>query len=360
MDTAVKRQWQKAFFYRRFGVMSEYLANPQPTTQPQAHRAGTDPPEARISPVGREAEIRKVSANGRRETTDPAISPTRLAYDGTSATFRLLRACGWGAFLNLGYFHFWDWLLRPFGLDIAQGRLARRSIDLLELEGAANCLDVASGRGRSSFQIAMENPSVEVEAVDFLPENVSAASYLYGNTANLNYRQGNAEALVFDAESFDRIHCLEAAFHFDRAAFLREAHRVLRPGGRLVLVDFMFKTEKSKEILPTTEGRIVRDIWKFKDFWTCDDYRGAAESTGLEIAEEHDWSAHVTTALQHRFSLVCWAGTKPLLRRAMEKVNPLLAGISAEDWQALSVQARALKKIRHQLRYVGLVLRKQG
>jgi ubiquinone/menaquinone biosynthesis C-methylase UbiE len=296
----------------------------------------------------------------RPRPVDDAIGATQQAYDGSTLTFRLLRACGWGAFLNLGFFHAADWLLRPFRLDVAQGRLARRSIDLLELDGADSCIDVGCGRGRSSFQIAMENPDVTVEAIDFLPENVSAADYLYGNTRNLNYRQGRAEALPFEAESCDRIHCLEAAFHFDRAEFLRSAYRILRPGGRMVIVDFMFKSSTSREILPTPAGRIVRDIWKFKDFWTCDQYRVEATSLGFEAVEEHDWSAHVTTALQYRFSLICWAGTKAPLRRLLCKLNPLLSGFSADDWQILSTQALALAKMRRQLRYVGLVLQKKG
>jgi ubiquinone/menaquinone biosynthesis C-methylase UbiE len=292
--------------------------------------------------------------------TEEAHSATQEAYDGSSLTFRLLRACGWGAFLNLGFFRAIDWLVRPFRLDVAQDRLAARSIDLLRLAGARDCIDVACGRGRSSFRIAMENPSVAVEAVDFLPENVSAAQFLYGNTRNLSYRQGSAEALPFESGSTDRIHCLEAAFHFDRAEFLAEAYRTLRPGGLLVVVDFVFKARESNVVLQTPEGEIVRDIWKFKNFWTSDQYRDEGAHLGFRTVEEHDWSEHVTNALQRRFSLICWAGTKAPLRRAMIKMNPLLAGFTPEEWKTLATHAAALDKVRRELRYVALVMRKEG
>ena len=49
--------------------------------------------------------------------------------------------------------------------------------------------------------------------------------------------QGLAEYLPWARESFDRIFCINAFHHFqDKVAFLTEAIRVLRPGGRIMTV----------------------------------------------------------------------------------------------------------------------------
>ena len=49
--------------------------------------------------------------------------------------------------------------------------------------------------------------------------------------------RGRAEALPWQAASFDRVLCVNALHHFvDIAAFIAEAWRVLRPGGGLLIV----------------------------------------------------------------------------------------------------------------------------
>lgn len=46
--------------------------------------------------------------------------------------------------------------------------------------------------------------------------------------------QGRAERLPFQAESFDRVFCINAIHHFaGKPSFLAEAHRILRPGGMM-------------------------------------------------------------------------------------------------------------------------------
>ena len=50
----------------------------------------------------------------------------------------------------------------------------------------------------------------------------------------------DAATLGFRDRSFDASICVEAAFHFrTRADFIREAHRVLKSGGHLVLSDIL-------------------------------------------------------------------------------------------------------------------------
>ena len=90
----------------------------------------------------------------------------------------------------------------------------------------------------------------------------------------------SATDLKFPDNSFDNIICVEAASHFvTREKFLKEAFRVLRPGGRIVLSDVLATRRKEESGLFRSAGNYVPSV---------DDYRALLSRTGFCTVEVVD------------------------------------------------------------------------
>jgi len=112
--------------------------------------------------------------------------------------------------------------------------------------------DLGAGTGAFAERIA---PFVhQVIAVDRSPEMLRAARGRLADRGNVDFREGELEALPLDDACLD-VAVLMLALHYvaEPARVLREAHRVVRPGGRLVVVDMR---EHAREEYRQTMGHL--------------------------------------------------------------------------------------------------------
>ncbi len=106
------------------------------------------------------------------------------------------------------------------------------------LTGSEEALDLGCGAGHAALRIA---PLVRrVVAFDLTQEMLDVAASLAAakGLTNVEFRRGDVTALPFADGSFDVVTSRYSAHHYpDPARAVREAARVLRPGGRFLLVD---------------------------------------------------------------------------------------------------------------------------
>jgi ubiquinone/menaquinone biosynthesis C-methylase UbiE len=102
-------------------------------------------------------------------------------------------------------------------------------------------LDVGTGPGRLLAEIAARCPGLRVAGVDPSPDMVRHARdriRAAGLADRVDVEAGAAETLPFPDDSIDVVTSTLSAHHWaDVATAVGEQTRVLRPGGRLVVVD---------------------------------------------------------------------------------------------------------------------------
>lgn len=108
-------------------------------------------------------------------------------------------------------------------------------------QASGDVLEVGVGTG---LNLAYYPPEVRLTGVDASPAMLTIARQrAAGLGLPADLREGDAQALPFAGASFDTVICTLSlcCISSDKAA-ISEMHRVLRPGGRLVLLDHVAST----------------------------------------------------------------------------------------------------------------------
>jgi ubiquinone/menaquinone biosynthesis C-methylase UbiE len=166
--------------------------------------------------------------------------------------------------------------------DHSQGESLDRLVALVDPRPEWRALDIATGGGHTALAIA---PRVrDVVASDLTTEMLAAAErFIHGQgVKNVTFREADAMALPFGDSEFDLVTCRIAPHHFpDAAQFVREATRMLRPGGVAAMVDNVVPEDLAA-------ARHINAIEKLRDpshnwAYTAADWLGFFAAAGLAV-----------------------------------------------------------------------------
>jgi len=168
----------------------------------------------------------------------------------------------------------------PTGSNLGLG--CGNPIALASIREGESVLDLGSGAGFDCFLAAEKVGSKgKVIGVDMTCEMVerARANAAAGGYKNVEFRLGEIEKLPIDDESVDLVisNCVINLVPDKKTAF-KEAHRVLKPGGRLMVSDIVLLGELPKFIRESVEayvGCVSGAALK-------DDYLASIRSAGFE------------------------------------------------------------------------------
>jgi SAM-dependent methyltransferase len=198
----------------------------------------------------------------------------RFFFDALAARFGNI---GWWTLMNYGYAES-DGPTGSFDLqpdDEAERypiALYRHVATLAPVAGR-DVLEIGSGRGGGASYVARYLKPRRMVGIDLSGKAVAFSNRRH-IVGNLHFRQGDAERLPFDDQSFDSVINVESSFCYPSIdGFFAEAKRVLRPGGHLHYTDL----------------RLAHELV---------DWRAAIARSGLEIVFERDITTNVIEALR--------------------------------------------------------------
>jgi len=221
----------------------------------------------------------------------------REFYDASSGLWESI----WGEHMHHGYYG----KNGNYKLDRRQAQ-----IDLIEelllWSGCSvdnppeNIIDVGCGIGGSTLHLAQKFGS-NATGITLSPVQASRAKERAreaGLDSRVNFEVANALDMPFADNSFDLVWSLESGEHMpDKAKFLAECYRVLKPGGKMIFATWCHReTDSVAGDLTPSEVAHLKEIYRvycLPYVISLSEYREIATECGFQNMISDDWSIAV-------------------------------------------------------------------
>lgn len=219
------------------------------------------------------------------------------------------------------HFGFYDENARTH--DVAIANLNRKLADLAEIDATKRVFDAGCGIAGSCIWLASERGAevVGLTIVESQWKKGLSNVKKHQLSDKIQLHVGDYCHTSFPSESFDVVWAIESQCHAaDKADFYKEAYRLLKPGGHLVIADYMrslrpdFREAESdlRKLLvkPTTkldfetiDGEVLLANWvlntAFPDIDTAEEHHAHASQVGFTDIVIQDVSPNVRISLKN-------------------------------------------------------------
>ena len=199
----------------------------------------------------------------------------------------------WGEHVHHGL-----WLHGNETRDEAVLQLADRVAREAQAGPGVRVCDIGCGYGATSRLLARRG--AEVTAITISPAQYGIASHVQRGTRNPQFFLGDWLKNDFADDSFDAAIAIESSEHMpDKPEFFRQAERVLRPGGRLVICAWLAAENPSATAQTWLLEPICRE-GRMPHVGSVSEYEALATTAGFKLVRFED----VTTKVQRTWPAI--------------------------------------------------------
>ena len=214
---------------------------------------------------------------------------------------------------------------------LATENLCQRIYTAAGVKELDRLIDAGCGFGGTIASLNEQFQNLNITGLNIDPRQLDRARKEINPLANnqITFVEGDACQLPFEDSSIDVVLAVECIFHFpSREIFFQEVKRVLRPGGRLGICDFVstpFFKALQQFLAKFTNPMISGTFGRADSCFTVSDYRALAQETGFQVTSQED----ITHKTLPTYPVVCHvfkqAGSPKAARdvAAVEKLSQL-------------------------------------
>ncbi len=135
--------------------------------------------------------------------------------------------------------------------------LRERTVQLAQLEPGNQVLEVGCGTGTLSLAAKQKvGPTGRVYGIDIIPQMIELSQRKAAQAGvDIAFQLGSLDDIPFPANQFDAVLCSFMIFHMSEAVRckgLQEIYRVLKPQGRLLVLDLTPPTAPVQRVIANT------------------------------------------------------------------------------------------------------------
>jgi ubiquinone/menaquinone biosynthesis C-methylase UbiE len=212
-------------------------------------------------------------------------------------------------------------------------------MNMLQPRPDMNCLDMATGTGFTAMELARR--CGKVTAADATEEMLSEAvkNATEAGYTGIEFMERMVESTGLESGLYDVVTCRRAAHHFfDKGAFLREVMRVLKPGGKLGLVDMVVPEADNSDLLNRIER--IRDS-SHVGAEKISNWVHFASAAGFRIIE--------TRETQEEYSMEAWMAPVSTSGEAFKQVKEVLEAATGGDLKGAGISSDRKKINKHRM-----------